>query len=94
MTNLILYSDIFGYMGACFLTLLTYPQVYYCFKKSTTEGISEWFIFFQFMTSFCFLIYGILLVQLPILIANLSAFIGSILLIIAKLKFKNKVEDS
>ena len=88
MTNLILYTDVFGYLGALFLTLLTYPQVYYCFKNCTTEGISEWFIFFQFMTSFCFLIYGFLLVQLPIIIANSSAVIGRILLIIAKLKFK------
>ena len=87
MTNNELLLDITGYGGACFLTLLTYPQVYYSFKNKTTKGINEWFIFFQFMTSLCFLIYGIILFQLPIIIANGSAFLGSNLLIFAKLKF-------
>lgn len=94
MTNKIILIDIFGYSGAVFLTLLTYPQVYYCYRNKSTEGISSWFIFFQFMTSLCFLIYGCLLIQLPIIIANASAFIGSLLLISAKINFTKTEEKT
>lgn len=76
--------DIFGYIGAFFLTLLTYPQVYHCYKNKTSIGLTSWFLFFEFMTSISFLIYGCLLVQFPIIIANGSALVGTILLIIAK----------
>ena len=90
MINKIILIDIFGYLGAVFLTLLTYPQVYYCYKNKSTKGISPWFIFFQFMASLCFLIYGHLVGDLPIIIANISAFIGSTLLVIAKIKFSKE----
>ena len=80
--------DIFGYAGAVFLSLLTYPQVYHCYKKKTSSGLTGWFLFFELMTSICFLIYGLLIDELPIIIANGSALFGTILLIIAKFKFK------
>ena len=85
--------DIFGYTGAVFLTLLTYPQVYHCFKNKTSSGLTGWFLFFEFMTSICFLIYGTLIEELPIMIANGAAFFGTILLIIAKILYKEKSKE-
>ena len=82
--------DIFGYIGAGFLTLLTYPQVYQSFKKKSTEGISKLFIFFQIMASFFFLIYGILILSLPMIVANTSALFGSTILAFFKCIYKEK----
>ena len=84
------YSEIFGYIGAFCLTLLTFPQVYECYKTKSTNGLHNGFIILQFLTSAFFLVYGILLPAIPVMVANGSALLGSILLIIAKLKFKQK----
>tara|TARA_B100000161_G_C33549643_1_gene414756 strand:+ start:1136 stop:1414 length:279 start_codon:yes stop_codon:yes gene_type:complete len=81
--------DIFGYIGAGFLTLLTYPQVFESFKKKSTEGISSLFIFFQIMASFFFLVYGVLINSLPMMIANTSALFGSLILAFFKCFFKD-----
>jgi len=80
--------DIFGYIGAGFLTLLTYPQVYESYKKKSTKGIAPLFIFFQIMASLFFLIYGILISSLPMIIANTSALFGSLILTTFKCIFK------
>ena len=86
--------DAFGYAGAVFLTLLTFPQVYYCFKNKTSKGLTVSFLFLEFMTSICFVCYGILLPSLPVIIANTSALIGTILLIIAKIVYSKKIDLS
>lgn len=79
--------DILGYVGAVFVFFLTYPQVYHCFRYQTTKGLSPWFIFFEFMASICFTLYGIYLPSTPIIVANTSALFGSLLLILAKIKY-------
>lgn len=81
--------DIFGYIGAGFLTLLMIPQVYHCFSNKTSTGLTISFITLQFLTSIFFLIYGFFVFQLPILIANISTLIGTILLAIAKILYKD-----
>ena len=67
-----------------FLTLLTYPQVYHCFKNKTSNGLTHAFIILEFLTSIFFLIYGCLLGKFPIIVSNSSSLLGSILLMIAK----------
>ena len=83
-----IHPDIFGYLGAFFLTLLTYSQVYTCYKNKSAEGISPLFIFFQIMASVSFLIYGILIVSLPMIVANSSSLFGSSLLGVFKCCYK------
>ena len=80
--------DIFGYIGAGFLTFLTYPQVYESYMKKSTKGIAPLFIFFQIMASLFFLIYGLLISSLPMIVANTSALFGSLILTTFKCIFK------
>ena len=80
-------TDVLGYAGAVFLTCLTYPQVWHCYRRKSTEGVPWAFLFFEFMTSACFLAYGILLPSLPVILANAAAFVGAILLIVAKILY-------
>ena len=89
-TNTDIAIEILGYMGAVFLTLLTYPQVYLCYKKRSAGGLAESFLFFEFMTSICFVAYGILLPSVHVIIANSAALVGTIMLIVAKIVFKEK----
>ena len=84
--------DIFGYIGAILLTFLFIPQVYTTYKNRNTEGISYIFLILEFLAALNFIIYGFLINSLPIIIANGSAFICAILLIVAKFKFKNQEE--
>ena len=83
--------DVFGYIGAVLLTLLFLPQVYTTYKTKDAEGLSYIFLGLEFLASLNFIIYGFLIRSIPVIIANSSAFICSILLLIAKLKFKKEV---
>ena len=80
--------DIFGYIGASLLTLLFIPQVYTTYKTKDAEAISYIFLFLEILASLNFIIYGFLINSIPVIVANSSAFICAILLIIAKINFK------
>ena len=84
--------DIFGYLGACLLTILFIPQVYTTYKTKDADGISYIFLMLEFLASLSFIIYGFLIGSIPVIIANFSALICCILLIIAKMKFKKEEE--
>lgn len=86
--------DGFGYAGAVFLTLLTLPQVIYCYSNKTSKGLTNTFLFLELMTSICFVSYGILLPSIPVIIANSTALIGTIMLIVAKIIFKNNPAET
>ena len=80
--------DIFGYIGAVLLTLLFVPQVYTTYQTKNIEGLSYIFLILEFLAALNFIIYGFLINSIPIIIANSSAFICSILLLVAKINFK------
>lgn len=82
-------TDIIGYMAAGFLSILFIPQVYKTFKTKETKAISYLFLILEFFTSGLFIIYGYLINSIPVILANVSALICNLLLIFAKLKFKN-----
>ena len=86
--------DIFGYIGAVLLTLLFVPQVYTTYKTKNIEGLSYIFLILEFFAALNFIIYGFLINSIPIIIANSSAFICSILLLLAKIRFKVNNEDT
>ena len=46
--------DAFGYAGAVFLTLLTFPQVYYCFKNKTSKGLTVFIFIFRIYDKYLF----------------------------------------
>lgn len=88
INDLIIWIDVFGYIGAGLLTILFMPQVYTTYKTKNVNGISYIFLIIEFLAALNFIIYGFLLKSFPIMIANFSAFICSILLLVAKIKFK------
>ena len=83
-------TQIWGYCGGFFLFLNLIPQVYTTFKTKNTAGMSSIWLFFQFLASFCFMIYGYLLggVGLPVVLSNSSALFCTCALIIAKITFQ------
>jgi len=85
--------DIFGYIGAVLLTILFIPQVVTTYKTRNIDSLSYIFLILEFLASLNFIIYGFLIGSIPVIIANSSAFICSILLIVAKRNFKDQNND-
>ena len=82
--------DIFGYLGALFISLVLIPQVYLTFKLEECDSLSINFIILQLIASVLFIVYGNLINSLPIIIANTIALINCLLLIYAKKKFTRR----
>lgn len=83
-------ADIIGYIGIVFLVLLLIPQIYKTYTIRHTEGISLTMILLELGVSLCYLIYGVLLSQLPLIIGNCFALIMSIILLFMFCYFPNK----
>ena len=63
-------SETFGYCGAACLTITLIPQLSHTIKTKRVADISYGFISLQIMTCILFLIYGIMLLENPLIIAN------------------------
>ena len=81
--------EIIGSSAAGFLSILFIPQVYKTFKTKNVNGLSYLFLFLQIITSVLFITYGVLIDSIPVIIANTSTLLCNILLIFAKIKYKN-----
>ena len=79
--------EVFGYLGAACLTLTLLPQLYHTIKTKKVQDISYGFIALQILTCILFLIYGIMLVEKPIIIANGAVFLQLLLFLGLKIKF-------
>lgn len=92
MDSYFLYS---GYIGSVLLCMSFVPQVYKVFKTKNVESLSSGFIILQIITCLFLTTYGMgfILVNdingVPIIIANGWILGCSILLGVAKLKYKN-----
>ena len=63
-------KEIFGYIGAVFLTITLLPQLYLSFKTKKIDDLSYGFIGLQILTCIFFLVYGVLLNAVPLMLAN------------------------
>jgi MtN3 and saliva related transmembrane protein len=63
-------AETFGYCGATCLTISLIPQLVHTLKTKRVSDISYGFISLQILTCILFLIYGILLLEKPLIIAN------------------------
>jgi MtN3 and saliva related transmembrane protein len=70
-------ADIIGYIGIIFLVFLLFPQIHKTHKVKHTAGMSLITVIFEVCLSICYLIYGILLRQQPLIIGNAIALIAS-----------------
>ena len=87
-------KDILGYCAATSLVITLIPQLYYTFKQKKADDISYWFLCLQVLTCILFLIYGILLEESPLIIANTLVLCQSFTLSLMKFYFSVKIELS
>ena len=77
-------SDIIGYIASFFLVTTTVPQIIHTIKIKKADDISYVFLSLQLVTCVLFLLYGILLNENPLIIAN--SIVGSQVLCMIVLK--------
>ena len=83
-------TEIVGYLGAGCLTITLLPQLYHTIKTKKVDDISFGFIALQIITCILFLIYGIMLKEKPLIIANSLVGIQIIIFLGLKILFKKK----
>tara|TARA_B100000676_G_C17413944_1_gene501151 strand:- start:216 stop:494 length:279 start_codon:yes stop_codon:yes gene_type:complete len=84
-------SEIFGYLGMVFLTITLIPQLIRVFKTKRAADLSYIFLSINVLTCVFFLIYGILLSETPLIIANTIVILQTLTLIFLKNKYHNPV---
>jgi MtN3 and saliva related transmembrane protein len=81
------YIAIIGFIAGTFTTLSFLPQVIKTFKTRQTKDISIAMYIVLATGLFTWIIYGILMGALPIILANLLAFIMAVTILILKIKY-------
>lgn len=83
-------TEIFGYLAAATLLSTLIPQIIKTIKKKKVDDISYVFVFLQVLTSIFFLIYGLLLKENPLIIANSLLLCQTLLMLSLKIFYNNK----
>ena len=80
-------TELIGYIGAGCLTITLIPQLYHTIKTQRVNDISYGFITLQITTCIFFLIYGLLLKENPLILANSIVLFQLILFLFLKIKY-------
>ena len=80
-------AETFGYLGAACLTITLIPQLVHTTKTQRVSDISYGFISLQIITCILFLIYGIMLLEKPLIIANGIVLIQVLIFLGLKIKY-------
>ena len=80
------YITIIGLTAAAIGGISLFPQVLKVLKTKSTKDISREMILLLAGSIFLWLIYGILLTNLPIIIANFFGFIQALIILFYKIK--------
>jgi MtN3 and saliva related transmembrane protein len=80
-------AETFGYIGATCLTISLIPQLAHTIKTKRVSDISYGFISLQILTCILFLIYGIMLLEKPLIIANGVVFVQLLIFLGLKIKY-------
>ena len=80
-------TEVIGYCGAACLTISLIPQIIHTIKTKRVSDISYGFISLQILTCILFLIYGIMLLEKPLIIANGIVLLQLLLFLGLKLKY-------
>ena len=83
-------KDISGYISVILLSLLYIPQTFFVYYHKDASGLSTIFLFDGMLLTIDTMVYGTLLGEPPLVIANVIACLCMILLLIAKYLWKNK----
>lgn len=82
-------TEIFGYLAAATLLSTLIPQLVKTIRKKKVDDISYVFVFLQVLTSIFFLIYGLLLKENPLIIANSLLLVQTLLMFVLKIVYSN-----
>ncbi len=82
-------EEIFGYSAACLLVISILPQIYHTYKTKKVEDLSYIFLCLQLITCTLWIIYGILLKEIPLIGANLCVLTQLIILTFFKKIYSN-----
>lgn len=83
-------TEIFGYLAAATLLSTLIPQLIKTIKKKKVDDISYVFVFLQVLTSIFFLIYGLLLKENPLIIANSLLLVQTLLMLGLKITYSKR----
>ena len=82
------YITIIGLMAAALTVIAFFPQLMKVWKTKSTKDISLGMFSFFCSGIFLWFVYGILMQDLPITIANFLIFIQALIILMFKLKYK------
>lgn len=81
-------KTIFGYIAAFFTTFAMMPQVIRIWRLRESRDISVWMPVMTSTGASLWLIYGILIKDAPVIIANSVSLVFSLLVLFFTLKYK------
>ena len=79
--------QIIGYLAAFSLTITLMPQLVKTYKEKKVEDISKGFICLNLTTSVLFLVYGVLLEQIPIVLSYCILITQNLILLYYKISY-------
>jgi MtN3 and saliva related transmembrane protein len=82
------YTTIIGLMAAAFTVIAFFPQLMKVWKTKSTKDISLGMFSIFCSGVFLWFVYGILMKDPPIIIANFFGFIQTLIILIFKVKYK------
>jgi len=82
------YITIIGLMAAAFTVVAFFPQLMKVWKTKSTKDISLGMFSLFCSGVFLWFVYGILMQDLPITIANFLIFVQAFIILMFKLKYK------
>ena len=82
------YVTIIGLVAAVFTTVSLFPQIVKVWKTKSAKDISTGMFSLFCGGVFLWFIYGVLIGDMPIIFANLIAFIQAIVILVLKVKYK------
>lgn len=86
-------EDTFGYIGSVFLVITLIPQLVKTYRTKSADDISRGFVFFALLTTIIYLIYGILIDQNPIIVANSLLLVENFILLYFKYIYGNSRQE-
>lgn len=87
-------EDTFGYIGSVFLVITLIPQLVKTYRTKSADDISRGFVFFALITTIIYLIYGILIDQNPIIVANSLLLVQNFILLYFKYIYRNNKQET
>ena len=72
--------DILGILGSVLVGISFIPQTYLVIKNKEIKNISKWFILINVISSGLMIVYGIINLIIPMIIANSSVLLNNLII--------------